>query len=133
MGLSYRIDEASGVMHLSFGPGATFVDVAELLGVVAADPATPAPLDLLVDLRNSPPLPESAQLRKLANDLSRFAPGLRWGACALVASSDSHYGMSRMFSVFAERAFEAIEVFRELAPAETWLARRRGRAPVSPR
>jgi hypothetical protein len=125
MPVSYELDPRSGVVRLRFGRGATLVKTIEVLHALANDPRLPATLDVLVDLRESPPLPESAQLRTLAGELRRFGPALRWGACALVASSDSHYGMSRMFAVYAESAFEAVQVFRELAEAEAWLSANR--------
>lgn len=122
---SYLLDPADGVVRVRFSENVTLADALEMLRAVAADPALPAAPDMLVDLRNAPPLPDSAHLRSIVGTLERLAPALRFGACALVASSDPHYGMSRIFAVYAERTFEAVQTFRELPDAEAWLRARR--------
>jgi hypothetical protein len=131
MSISYEIDPRSGVVRLQFRSEATFTRTIEVLHALANDPRLPETLDMLVDLRESPPLPDSAQLRTIVSELGRLGPELRLGACALVASSDSHYGMSRMFAVYAERAFAAVQVFREPAEAEAWLSANRAHASGS--
>lgn len=123
-GVSY-VSDANGVVRVQFSEGATLAAALDALRALAADPALPAVPDLLVDLRNSPRLPESSQLRAIAGTLGSLAPTLRWGSCALVANSDVHYGMSRIFAVYAETAFEAVQTFRELADAEGWLKAQR--------
>ena len=74
--VSYVLD-ATGVVRVQFSEAATLAEALEALQTLAADPAMPALPDLLVDLRNSPPLPESAQLRSIVATLGRLAPKLR--------------------------------------------------------
>jgi hypothetical protein len=43
------------------------------------------------------------------------------GKCAVVASKDSVFGMSRMWEMISAERSQSICVFRELEDAETWL------------
>jgi hypothetical protein len=131
MPISYQIDPASGLVRMRVVDAVSLAETIDALRALGADPAAPARLDLLVDLRHTPGLPDSGQLRSIASELGRMAPKLHWGACALVASSDSVYGVSRMFAVYAESAFERVQVFRTLDEAEAWLASARAQASGS--
>jgi hypothetical protein len=131
MPITYEIDPAAGMIRLRFVDDVTLAETLEVLHALRADPATPARLDMLVDLRHTPGLPQSGQLRAIVGELGRVAPKLRWGACALVASSDSVYGVSRMFAVYAESAFERVQVFRGIEEAESWLAAARSQSSGS--
>jgi hypothetical protein len=133
MPVSYEIDRARGLVRFEFRDPASVAATLERLRELRADPALPARLDLLVDLRGTPPdLPGSAELRAIASEIGRLGGRERFGACALVASSDSVYGVSRMFAVYAEPSFGAsVQVFRELGEAEDWLAATRGQRSAS--
>jgi hypothetical protein len=67
-------------------------------------------------------LPETEHLKSAASEIDRLRPKVEWGACAIVASSDAQFGLSRMFQVFAEEYFSDSLVFREFEEAERWLA-----------
>jgi hypothetical protein len=76
-------------------------------------------------------LPETDHLKSAASEMDRLRPKVKWGACAIVASSDAQFGLSRMFQVFAEANFADFFVFREVEEAERWLASVRPLVPHS--
>jgi hypothetical protein len=87
-----------------------------------ADLALPEPLDVLLDLTPMTSLPETPQIRLVADALGSLAGRVRFGACAVVAKENALFGMSRMFGVYAEQAFDRVSVFRDRDEAERWLA-----------
>ena len=89
--------------------------------------ALPPRLDVLLDLTKMTSLPESGQIRLVADTLSGLREKTSWGACAVVAKQDVLFGMSRMFGVYAEPVFTRVHVFRERDEAKRWLA---GGAPA---
>jgi hypothetical protein len=89
------------------------------------DPQRPGALDVFLDLREVTSLPSADQLRAVTAEIARIAPNLRFGACAIITDRDALFGMSRMFSVFAEGYFRAITVFRSADEGECWLDEQR--------
>jgi hypothetical protein len=90
-----------------------------------SDPERPAALDMLLDLREVTAVPTADQLRATTIEIARLAPILRFRVCAIVTDTDGLFGMSRMFSVFAEQYFQAISVFRSAEQGERWLEAQR--------
>jgi hypothetical protein len=64
----------------------------------------------------------SSGQRKLEASLAGEASRLRGGRLAMLASSDVTYGMFRMWELRREGLGYQVRVFRELAPALSWLA-----------
>jgi hypothetical protein len=48
-----------------------------------------------------------------------FAPGARR---AFITATEEQYGLARVFAVYAETTGNVVEVFRDAALAEAWLA-----------
>lgn len=92
------------------------------------DPQRPARLHVLLDLSQITSLPESSQLRSVAERIGRVQ-NLTFGACAIVTHDDALYGMLRIFEVFTEPFFSATRVFRDLPSAEAWLRQAQAEAP----
>jgi len=86
-----------------------------------ADPALPKRLDVFLDLDKTTSLPESDQLQDVTRAIERLQAKVEWGSCAILASRDALFGMSRMFEVFADGLFSRSCVFREREEAERWL------------
>lgn len=87
----------------------------------------PEPLDVLLDLSGIGSVPDAAQIQLIAAEIRRLLARIRWGLCAIVATRDLVFGVSRVLEARAEESFAAIQVFRERAAAETWLASERAR------
>jgi hypothetical protein len=129
MPITYEIDVEHALVRTRCLGGVTLGEVFEHFAELRADPRTPAHFDVLLDQRELTSVPESEQLRAVAGEAAGFGGRERLGACAIVASADVLFGMSRMFEVFAEPFFAATRVFRELAAAEAWLASQRAPGP----
>jgi hypothetical protein len=121
MPITYRFSPEGFVRTECVGD-ITMPEVHAHFRALEADPATPAQLNVLLDMSRMTSLPESDQLQAIVGDIRRLEPKVSWGACAIVATSDALFGMSRMFEVFAERQFSRTRVFREPEKALRWLA-----------
>jgi hypothetical protein len=93
--------------------------------ILESDSQRPAVADVFLDLRDATSLPSADQVRAVASEIGSAGPGMRFGACAIIAGRDAMFGMSRMFSVFAENYFRSISVFRSAADGERWLEAQR--------
>jgi hypothetical protein len=122
MSVTYRINRELGFIETHCTGEVTFDEVLCHFQQLEAEPSLPGRLDVLLDLDGTTTLPESGQLLEVTRAVDRLKAKVQWGACAIVASRDALFGMSRMFEVFAEGLFVRISVFREREDAERWLA-----------
>jgi hypothetical protein len=125
MPVSYLLNPESCVIETRCHGDVTFEEVMRHFRELGEDPSLPERLDVLLDLDELATVPESAQLQEVAQAVGRLQPKVRFGACAIVASRDVLFGMSRMFEVFAEEVFVRTHVFRKRTDAEHWLAQQR--------
>ncbi len=90
--------------------------LAELL----ADPALVPASALLIDARKAT---GNSPRREIAQQADWFASVHRgrFSRCAVISSPGLHFGLTRMFSSFADAAGFEVQVFEEPAPAERWL------------
>lgn len=95
--------------------------VREFIAAIG-DPACPNPVALLLDVRCSEVLATrpTEEIRRVAEFLAPFALRIG-GRCAVVASSDVHFGLSRLGSIYAEGVGVKSVVFREMDDALAWL------------
>ena len=87
------------------------------------DPNCPKRVALLVDVRRSEVLAkrEPGQIQTVAQGLGPF--GERLGhRCAVVATDDLHYGLTRMGSAYSGGVGIDVQVFRDPDAALSWLA-----------
>jgi len=86
------------------------------------DPAVPTPVALLLDVRKSLTLANAAiaDIRRVAEYVGPFADRVG-GRVAVVASSDVHFGLSRLGSVYSESVGVEAQVFRDVESAVAWL------------
>ena len=122
MPIAYEIDPVRGLVRTSCTGQVALAEVLAHFDVLQRDPRRPAHLDVLLDLRALTTPPNPPQLRSVASRIGRVS-GLTFGRCAIVVDRDLVFGLSRMFEAFAQDHFEEIQVFREPAAAEAWLAR----------
>jgi hypothetical protein len=120
MPIEYRIDTVRKLITTTCTGYVTLTEVIAHFDQLDRDPDRPERLDVLLDLSQMTSLPESDQLRSVAKRIAR-PDGSTFSALAIVTQSDVLYGMLRMFEVFAEPYFSAIQVFRDLDSAQTWL------------
>jgi hypothetical protein len=118
----YEIDRELGLIRTRCRGNVTFAEVLGHFRELENDPSLPARLDVLLDLTGMQSIPESDQVSSAAREVEVLRRKVAWGACAIVASSDILFGMSRMFHALVEAQFANSNVFRDLAGAERWLA-----------
>jgi hypothetical protein len=121
MSVTYRINREAGLIETHCQGEVTFDEVMGHFQQLEAEPLLPERLDVLLDLDQTTSLPESDQLLEVTRAVDRLKAKVQWGACAIVASRDALFGMSRMFEVFLEGSFVCTRVFRERKDAERWL------------
>jgi len=129
MPVTYEIDKRNGIIRTRCSGAVTFPDVVEHFQTLERDADCPRSADVVLDLRELTSLPTNNQLRSVGDQIHRIRNSVRFGLCAIVASSDAVYGTARVFEVFAAAEFRATNVFRWPIDAETWLAEQR--APVN--
>jgi hypothetical protein len=120
--ISYQLERESALVQTCCRGDVTFEEVADHFRELGAEPDLPPQLDVLIDLREASSLPETGQIRSLMLELEQLQGRVKWGAWAVVASSDAMFGIARMFQAFAEGHFQTSRVCRELEEARSWLA-----------
>lgn len=123
--VTYIIDANERLIRTRCTGFVTVAEVMEHFRELAADPACPDYLDVLLDLRSIDSLPERGQLQTVTAQLGRVRAKVRFGFCSIVVERLVLYGIFRMFEVMAQDYFTAIRVFRVIDEAEAWLASQR--------
>jgi len=103
-------------------------DIIRQLEEALAEAPPSEKIALLVDTTRSEVLGtrSPSQIRHVAQALAPYAERIG-GRCALVATEDIHFGMSRMGSVYSESVGVETEVFRTEDEALAWLGVRADR------
>ncbi len=125
MPVTYEIDAANGIVRTRCVGPVTLQEVLGHFRDLTRDPDCPRHLDVLLDLSQETSVPESEEMRIVADEIGRVRERVTFGTCAVVACRDALFGMLRMFQVFTEGLFSESWVFRSLPEAEAWLAERR--------
>ncbi|HWZ78121.1 MAG TPA: hypothetical protein VNX87_16370 [Candidatus Sulfotelmatobacter sp.] len=124
MPVTYIIDTTRKLIRTTCSGAVTLEDVVDHFAKLEDDPACAGHLDVMLDVREADSPPESNQLKIVNWHVAAIRAKVEFGMCAIVVNRDAMFGMMHMFSVFAERNFGAIRVFRGTAEAEAWLARK---------
>jgi hypothetical protein len=119
--ISYQIDKKAGLIRTKCWGKVLIDEIRDHFQTLAKDPKLVDRLDVLLDLRGMTYLPTADEFREASIIMSRVPATLRFGAGAIIAQRDALYGMSRMYSVFAEQFFREISVFRSAPEAQEWL------------
>ena len=128
MPVTYEIDREFALIRTRCTGDVTFAEVVSHFRELENHASLPARLDVLLDLTEMQSIPDSDQLTSVAREVEILRQKVDWGSCAIVANRDILFGISRMFHAFAEAHFANLNVFRELAEAELWLASTRSPA-----
>jgi hypothetical protein len=85
------------------------------------DPATPPQFVLFLDVRESTSLARRAtsEIIRVAEHLGNYKD--RVGRCAVLATENIHFGLSRLGAVYSETAGVMTSVFRDRDEAIAWL------------
>ncbi len=120
MAVSYTIE--GGLLRLKLEGQYEPQDIIREFLAGIADPACPNPVALLVDVTASESLGtrEPQEIRQVAEYLGPYAKRIG-GRCAIVASRDLHFGLSRMGSAYTEGVGVETAVFRDASSALEWL------------
>ena len=127
MPVIYIIDTPTRLIRTTCSGAVTLADVVDHFGKLENDPACAGHLDVMLDVREADSLPESNQLKIVNSYVAAIRAKVEFGMCAIVVNRNAMFGMMRMFGVFAERNFRAIQVFRGTAEAEAWLINQQGK------
>ena len=123
--VTYQIDANERLIRTQCAGHVTLAEVVAHFQQLAADPACPNFLDVLLDLRTIDALPHSGQLEAVTRAVRKVQSKVRFRHLAIVVERDAVFGVFRMFEVMAQDYFAAIRVFRAAADAEAWLASQR--------
>src|SRR5262245_36782746 len=125
MPVIYRIDPKTAVIRTRCVGNVTLEEVLDHFRTLESDPECPKTLDVLLDFREILTIPSDSQIRFVSEEIARIRPRVRFGACAIVASSDALFGTAKVFEVFAARSFRVTTVTRGPSEAEVWLEAQR--------
>lgn len=117
--MSYSIDQESRMVRCRAWGTLTNEDLRDHYQQLAADPEFTPAYSQIGDLTGVVALTaDSATIAEVASRRVFNAEVRR----AIIAPSDSAYGVSRMFAIYAERAGQDVQVFRDADAAERWVA-----------
>lgn len=131
MPMTYHWDASARVLRTRITGHVTDVDLTEHLACIVADPTIGAPLREVVDMTDAERVDFSSnRLQQLAIAASHHGPRFGGMRTAIIAPSDSTFGISRMYELLADAAGSpiAVAVFRSRDAAEAWLQERGARA-----
>ena len=125
MPIRHEIDRERCLIRTTCAGAANLEEVLRHFRQLEAEGDLPDPLDVLLDLSAVDSVPESDQIQRIAAEISRMLGKIRWGICAIVATRDLVFGVSRVLEARSEEFFVATQVFRDAAAAEAWLGSER--------
>ena len=120
MAITYTISREERRVS-AFATGITRADdLHGLIKSLLADPGFVPGLRALYDARYAEPEITVLQLAEVAGEVKKLLDrGL--GRIALVAQSETTYRVAKTFSIIARAIGIDVDVFKELAPAQSWL------------
>lgn len=122
MPVSYQIDQELALIRTRCTGDVAFTEVVDHFRSLESEASLPRKLDVLLDLTEMQSVPDSGQMDSVAREVGILVAKVEWGSCAIAASGDLLFGMSRVFQALAESHFANLTVVRSLEEAERWLA-----------
>jgi hypothetical protein len=119
MSVTYLIND--DVVEMILNGTSTPDEVIKIFHQALEDTATPEEFVLLLDVRNSTSLATrpTADIIRVAEYLGPFQDRVK--RCAVLASENIHFGLSRLGAVYSETAGVMTSVFRDKTEAVDWL------------
>ncbi len=127
MPIHHEIDRRRALIRTLCTGAVNLDEVSQHFRTLEAEREIPEPLDVLLDLSAITAVPDATQVQLIAAEIGRLHDNVRWGLCAIVATRDLVFGVSRVLEVRTETSFEETQVFRESSAAEEWLVSERAR------
>ena len=121
MPVIYQIDGGDRLIRTRCIGDVTFAEVVDHFRALQGDPDFAGAIDVLLDLSELSSIPTSNQIRSISVEIEGIRSKAQFGACAVVATREVVYGMSRMFEAVAAEGFRRMHVFRRVEEAEDWL------------
>lgn len=121
MPVVYEFDHANRRIHTRCIGPVSLQEVLQHFVDLIRDPNAPEWLDVLLDLSEMTSLPTTGELSAVATQIARVSPRVQFHNCAIIASDDALFGMSRVFGVLSENYFAATRVFRTADAGMKWL------------
>ena len=132
MPIHHDIDRKRSLIRTVCTGAVDLDEVSQHFRALEAERGLPKPLDVLLDLSAITSVPDAKQIQLIAAEIARLLGNIQWGICAIVATRDLVFGVSRVLEVRAEDSFAASQVFRDAAAADAWLAAERARRSRTP-
>jgi hypothetical protein len=121
MSMTYRIETERQLVHSRGWGVVSTEDLNDWISDLLSDRLFRPEFRSLIDLRLVTDVAVDPTTIARAAATPLFDAGARR---AIVATSDSVFGVARMFASYAERIGQHLMVFRELRPAEEWIGLR---------
>jgi hypothetical protein len=119
MAVTYSVQ--NDLVEMALNGESTPDDVIQTFNKATEDPATPEQFVLLLDVRKSSTLASrpTADIIRVAEYLGPFQDRVQ--RCAVLATENVHFGLSRLGAVYSETAGVMTSVFRDREEAIQWL------------
>jgi len=119
MSVTYHLNE--DVVEMTLNGTSAIDEVIQTFHEALDDTKTPEEFVLLLDVRNSTSLATrpTSEIIKVAEYLGPFQDRVK--RCAVLATENIHFGLSRLGAVYSETAGVMTSVFRDKEEAIDWL------------
>jgi hypothetical protein len=114
----YQIDTDQRFIHVTYTGAFGVADILALQSTLAADPEFSPDFVVLTDLRAAEPMEATGTGIEHMAERSPFSAASKQ---AILVSIDLHFGLARMFEIFADRRNRVVQVFRDPEAAYAWL------------
>ena len=122
MPITYRIDQARGLILTTASGTLTDEEVLELKASLVNDPHFKPGMKELADIRNIDRLDVSpAGIHAMVQHDAEHADAVASHRLALVLPGDFAFGTGRMYEQLTGSTVDRVAVFRDMAEAEAWL------------
>src|SRR3954464_13499025 len=121
MPVLYEIDRDRALVRTTCAGFVTFDQVMAHFSALERDPRCRDLMDVILDLRQVTSMPETSQLRQVAERIAAGESRLRYGRLAIVAVEPERVGMGKLFVQFAQGRFVAATVVPTIEDAARWL------------
>jgi hypothetical protein len=121
MPVLYEIDRDRALVRTTCAGFVTFEQVMAHFAALERDPRRRDMMDVILDLRQVTSMPETSQLRQVAERIAAGESRLEYGRLAIVAVEPERVGMGKLFVQFAKGRFAAATVVPTIQDADRWL------------